>query len=132
MSDISLATATTIYHKFFKNLSINEFDPYVISYSYCHKFKLDIIFRLIIYYITKLIATASIYLGCKIEEEKVKLRDIINVSYRTLHPDLPPLELNETYRLLRESVVQTELLIARKLAFKLEFEHPQKVISLAF
>lgn len=29
MSDISLATATTIYHKFFKNLTITEFDPYV-------------------------------------------------------------------------------------------------------
>jgi hypothetical protein len=76
---------------------------------------------------TKLIATASIYLGCKIEEEKIKLRDIINISYRTLHPDFEPLELDETYRLLRESVVQTELLIARKLAFKLEFEHPHKV-----
>lgn len=71
-------------------------------------------------------------MSCKIEEEKVKLRDIINVCYRTLHSDLEPLELNEKYRILRESVVQTELLIARKLAFKLEFDHPHKVILFEF
>ena len=71
-------------------------------------------------------------MSCKIEEEKVKLRDIINVCYRTLHSDLEPLELNEKYRILRESVVQTELLIARKLAFKLEFDHPHKVILFKF
>lgn len=78
----------------------------------------------------KLIATSSIYLACKIEEEKTKLRDIINVCYRTIHSDLDPLELNEKYRLIRESVVQTELLIARKLSFKLEFDHPHKVFTI--
>lgn len=29
MNDISLATAATIYHKFYHNLTINDFDPYV-------------------------------------------------------------------------------------------------------
>lgn len=80
----------------------------------------------------KLIATASIYLACKIEEERIKLRDIINVCYRTLHTDLEPLDLNEKYRLIRESVTQTELLIARKLAFKLEFDHPHKVAIISY
>lgn len=78
-------------------------------------------------FLRKLIATSSIYLACKIEEEKLKLRDIINVCYRTLHPELEPLDLNEKYRLIRESVTQTELLIARKLSFKLEFDLPHKV-----
>lgn len=29
MTDISLATAATIYHKFYSDLNINELDPYV-------------------------------------------------------------------------------------------------------
>ena len=75
----------------------------------------------------KLIATASIYLSIKVEEEDhIKLRDIINVVFRTKHPNLIPLEINEQYWALRNSVIQTELLLVRMLSFKLEFEHPHK------
>ena len=74
-----------------------------------------------------MIATASIYLSIKVEEEDhIKLRDIINVAFRTKHPDLNPLEINEQYWSLRNSVIQTELLLVRVLSFKLEFEHPHK------
>ena len=73
--------------------------------------------------------TASIYLASKVEEDDVKLRDIINVCYRGLHPDLMPLEISEKYWSLRNSIVQTELLIARVLSFEFDFEHPHKVNS---
>ena len=77
--------------------------------------------------INKLIAASSIYMAGKIEEKEVKIRDVINVTYRTLHPDKPLLEIGDVYLSLRYSVVQMELLIARVLSFKLEFEHPHKV-----
>ena len=73
------------------------------------------------------------YLASKIEEQEIRLRDIINVTYRTLHggggggPDLPMLEVDEKYWTLRTSVVQIELLVVRVLSFELDFQHPHKV-----
>jgi hypothetical protein len=104
LSDICLATASMIFHKVYKHLKSSNFDPY-------------------------LICTASIFLACKIEEEEgCKLRDIINVCYRGLHPDLEPLEINDKYVALRLSVVHTELFITRVLSFEFDFEHPHKFL----
>lgn len=75
----------------------------------------------------QLIATTSIYLASKIEEDPIKLRDIINVSYATLHPELEHLQLDDKYQALKNSVLQTELVIVRELSFDLAFEHPHKV-----
>jgi len=73
-----------------------------------------------------LVATACIYLSIKCEEqENIKIRDILNVCYNTLHPEA--LELDEKYWTLRTSITQTELLIVRTLGFKLDFIHPHKV-----
>ncbi len=81
------------------------------------------------YFFFQLIATSSIYLAIKIEEEeeRIKLRDIINVCFQTRHPEQNPLELDEKYWSLRNSVTHCELLIVRMLSFKLEFDHPHKV-----
>ncbi len=74
-----------------------------------------------------MIATSCIYLASKIEEDQLKLRDILNVCYKTVHSNLEPLQLDEKYWALRTSVIQTELLIVRVLSFELDFEHPHKV-----
>lgn len=104
LSDIALATACTIYHRFYKFCKFDDFDPY-------------------------LVATSCLFLSIKVEEqEQIKLRDIINVCYRTKHPHLAPLELNEQYWSLRNSVTQNELFIARVLGFKLEFDHPHQYL----
>lgn len=104
LNDIALATACTIYHKFYKFNKFNDFDPY-------------------------LVATSCIFLSIKVEEQdSIQLRDIINVCYRTRHPELEPLELDEKYWSLRNSVTQTELYIVRVLGFKLEFNHPHKYL----
>lgn len=43
MNDISLATATTIYHKFYEDLTNIEFDPYVNIYLfYTKKFNFNL------------------------------------------------------------------------------------------
>ena len=67
-------------------------------------------------------------MASKVEEEHVKLRDIVNVCYRTLHPKEPPLEICDKYWQLRNSITQCELLLVRVLEFKLNFDHPHKYL----
>ena len=70
----------------------------------------------------------AVYMAGKIEEEELKVRNVINVCYRTLHHDKPPLELDDTFWALRHSIIQTELVIVRVLSFRLVFNHPHQVI----
>ena len=127
MSDISVATASMIFHKIFEHLKATDFDPYVKI----RRIKIIIIIiiqKVLNLFSIQLLLTGSIYLACKVEEEEtIKLRDIINVCYRGLHPDSEPLEISEKYWSLRNSIVQTELFISRVLSFEFEFEHPHKV-----
>ncbi|CAF0711165.1 unnamed protein product [Brachionus calyciflorus] len=103
LEDLTLATSTSIFQKFFKSCKLTDFDPY-------------------------LVATASIYLACKVEEQEIKLRDIINVCYRTLHPDMEILNVDDKYWSIRKSVIQIELFIVRVLEFRVDFEHPHKYL----
>lgn len=57
MRSIPVATACTIYHKFFGEIDLGAYDPY-------------------------LVAMTSIYLAGKVEEQHLRTRDIINVSNR--------------------------------------------------
>lgn len=78
---------------------------------------------------------STLYLSSKVEEESEnRLRSIINVCYRTYHSELAPLDLDESFWALKNSVVQTELVIVRMLSFNMVFEHPHKVdlLSLLF
>ncbi|KAK3103823.1 hypothetical protein FSP39_022184, partial [Pinctada imbricata] len=103
MRCIPVATASVIYHKFFRENSLQNYDPY-------------------------LVAAASLYLAAKTEEENVSLRDIVNVTYRTLHRSKPPLEMGEAFYSLRDSVSSCELFILRTLQFKVAFNHPHKYL----
>ncbi|CAH1784858.1 unnamed protein product [Owenia fusiformis] len=103
VSPIPLATACTLYHKFFHHCDITDYDPHMV-------------------------ATTSLYLAGKIEEEHLKLRDVINVCYRTLNKDEPPLEIGETYWTLRDGVVNFELFMMRVLKFQVKFIHPHKYV----
>lgn len=67
------------------------------------------------------------YLAGKIKDENVKIRDVINVAHATMNRNSPPLELNEDYWTMRDSIVQAELLITRVLKFDLSAVHPHKV-----
>jgi hypothetical protein len=57
MRSIPIATACTIYHKFFCEINLDAYDPYLVAMS-------------------------SIYLAGKVEEQHLRTRDIINVSNR--------------------------------------------------
>lgn len=57
MQSIPIATACTIYHKFFCEINLDAYDPYLVAMS-------------------------SLYLAGKVEEQHLRTRDIINVSNR--------------------------------------------------
>ncbi|KAJ8301804.1 hypothetical protein KUTeg_020791 [Tegillarca granosa] len=73
-----------------------------------------------------LIAMASLYLAGKVEEEHIKLRDVINVCYRNLHKSKPPLEMGEAFWSLRDCVSDCEKFLLRMLQFKVVFNHPHR------
>ncbi|XP_054344672.1 cyclin-Q-like isoform X1 [Pongo pygmaeus] len=101
MRSIPIATACTIYHKFFCDTNLDAYDPY-------------------------LIAVSSIYLAGKVEEQHLRTRDIISVSNRYFNPSGEPLELDSRFWKLRDSIVQCELLMLRALRFQVSFQHPHK------
>ncbi|XP_072175687.1 cyclin-Q-like [Diadema setosum] len=92
LESVTLASACSIYHRFFAECRLSDYDPFLIG------------------------ATA-IYLATKVEEQHIKLRDIVNVCYRILHKDGTPLEVGKHYWELRDSIVNCELLLIRMLKY---------------
>ncbi|XP_037678316.1 cyclin-Q isoform X2 [Choloepus didactylus] len=103
MQSIPIATACTIYHKFFGEINLDAYDPYLVAMS-------------------------SMYLAGKVEEQHLRTRDIINVSNRYFHPSSEPLQLGSRFWELRDSIVQCELLMLRVLRFQVSFQHPHKYL----
>nr|XP_025131816.1 cyclin-Q isoform X9 [Bubalus bubalis]XP_025131818.1 cyclin-Q isoform X9 [Bubalus bubalis] len=104
MRSIPIATACTIYHKFFCEINLDAYDPYLVAMS-------------------------SLYLAGKVEEQHLRTRDIINVSNRYFHPGSDPLELDSRFWEIRDSIVQCELLVLRVLRFQVSFQHPHKLAA---
>lgn len=66
----------------------------------------------------QLIAATALYIASKQQDEPVKIRDLINVTHRTLNRDADVLDLAEQYWNYRDSIVQAELLAMRMICFK--------------
>ncbi|KAK6617208.1 hypothetical protein RUM43_005188 [Polyplax serrata] len=98
---LTIATALTLYHKFFKEADSTGYDRYLIGAS-------------------------TLYLAGKNKDDKIKIRDVINVAHNTFHRGCPPMELGEEYWNMRDAVVQAELLIMRMLKFEVNVVHPHK------
>ena len=60
---ITICTAASLFHKFFSTAKISDYDPY-------------------------LIAGTCLYLAGKVEDNHLKLRDVINVVHSVLHKTL--------------------------------------------
>merc|ERR1719285_820582 len=80
-------------------------------------------------YDVPLIAATCIYLAGKANEEHVKIRDILNVTHRTIHKDKPPLEVGDEYWRYREAIVRCELFIIRVLGFNLRTTLPHTYLA---
>lgn len=71
-------------------------------------------------YDVNLVAAAALSVAGKAEEDRVVIRDIINVFYSTLNPNAEPLELDsEGMRLLHQSIVALEHILSRCLSFRI-------------
>ncbi|XP_019633951.1 PREDICTED: cyclin-related protein FAM58A-like isoform X2 [Branchiostoma belcheri] len=103
MTSVPMATAAIIYHRFFSHCRLQDYDPYLIGMT-------------------------AISLASKVEEEHLKIRDVINVCYRTRHQDKPPLESQTELSDLRQAMASCELLIMRTLGFNVTKELPHKYL----
>lgn len=101
-SVLTVATAATYYHKFFKAATLEEYDPYLIG-------------------------STCLYLASKVEDDDIKIRDIINVGVSCVRRNEPPLSL-DPYFSMRDSLIQAELLLMRILGFKLKVDLPHKYL----
>ena len=102
-NSLTICTAASLFHKFFSSASQGHYDPY-------------------------LIAGTCLYLAGKVEDNHLKLRDVINVVHSVLHKTLEPLPLGDQYWNTRDAIVQAELLVLRMCQFVVRFSHPHKYL----
>lgn len=99
----TFACAASIFHRVNKNLLKKDYDRFTI-------------------------ATGAIYLASKVNEDPVRLKDIINVSQTTLDKEEALNNLgNDSWILsIRDTIVQCELFIMRVLHFdpSVKLPHP--------
>jgi len=111
LSSISCYTACYLYHNFNEKTAGQAFLWMKVSSEYKSVF-----------------AVTSIYLASKLAEEPTKIRDIVNVSSRILHPDDDPLNIGERYWSLRDSVLNCELYLLRMIQFDAALDYPQNYL----
>lgn len=94
--------AVSIFHRVYLNLSRNEYDKFAI-------------------------ATGSIFLASKVNEDPIRLKDLINVSQITLNRTEALNEMANTSWVLsiRDTIVQCEMFIMRVLNFNPFTQLPQ-------
>jgi len=100
---ITTATACALFHKFFSKADIKNYDPYLIG-------------------------AASIYLAGKVEDDQLRLRDVINVVHATLQRSNTTLLLGDEYWNIRDAIVQAELFLLRMVEFRVRILHPHKYL----
>lgn len=77
----------------------------------------------------QLIASATCYLATKVKDEPVSIRDIVSVVHCTLNRTIEPPEKDKEFWLIRDGIVQAELLITRMLKFDMTNPtHPHKYL----
>jgi len=113
LDSVIVCTSCLLFHQFYANASKDTehaFDQY-------------------------LVAASCIYLASKLDPNanQLKLRDLINVVYTTLHrkdsgaPE-EPLKLESQYYNIREAICHGELLVLRMSNFQTNFELPHKTL----
>jgi len=113
LSQVVIATAQVLYHRFFRGIRLRK--KSIEGYPPFH------------------VAMACVYLGTKVEEEKRRHRDVLNVFDRIRKRDgnkalsvLDP--YGKRYHRWKNGLLKLELIILCNLGYRLKFEHPHKFI----
>jgi hypothetical protein len=74
-----------------------------------------------------ILGEALVLIASKTTEELRKVRDVVNVTYRMLHPSPhPPIEIDQKYKSHKDNILNYEQIILRNIGFSLNFELPHK------
>lgn len=65
----------------------------------------------------ELLCCTCLYLACKSNEVNRKIRDVINVGYKVLHPEEKTLKIDDSFWKFCNSLVNSELILLRVLKF---------------
>lgn len=75
---------------------------------------------------TQITAASCLYLASKLKADLCKIKDLVTITfYNARESNL--VESVEEYQRVRDSIIQSELLVVRVLNFRLDFVHPHKV-----
>ncbi|CAG7734187.1 unnamed protein product [Allacma fusca] len=99
----TIATAAVLYHRFFCKTSVRTYDVCTIG-------------------------ATSVFLACKVENEKRRMRDIINVVQQSIERDAELLDMDEKYFAYKNGIVQSELFMMRILEFQVNYTHPHRYL----
>ncbi|CAI4221350.1 unnamed protein product [Auanema sp. JU1783] len=76
-------------------------------------------------------AAAALMISSKYEEDNsIGIRDIVNATYRILHPNEERMTVGALQWDIRQGITRLEFVLLRELNFNLEFEHPFKILAL--
>lgn len=99
----TLCTACVYFHRFYSVVSFSQHDA-----SLC--------------------AQACILLAAKAEENSRRVRDVINVAYALQHSDKNPLQVSESYWVMKEQVIRMEQVVLRVFGFDMDLRHPHQYV----
>lgn len=122
---LTVAAAATYFHRFQSEVEHSEYDEFVsIRAPICICRPLPdtcICFE-------QLIAATTIFLATRVKDERVKIRDLVSVVHCTLNRTVIEPENDAEFWVIRDSIVQTELFVARILKFQMDTTHPHKFL----
>jgi len=75
-----------------------------------------------------LVAATCLFLACKVNEVPRRLRDVINVTHKLVHPGSALPEPDKDYWSMKEKIVELEQEILRELNFDLEVALPYRFV----
>uniref|UniRef100_F1LAN0 Cyclin-related protein n=2 Tax=Ascaris TaxID=6251 RepID=F1LAN0_ASCSU len=75
------------------------------------------------------LACACLLLAAKLEEDqRVRIRDVLNVAHSVLHEEMPVPQIGEQLWAMREGIARMEYIVLRMLRFRLHVENPHKYL----